>query len=179
MGLSYSVINPDIKDEQNYLKKNMLIESIQALAQAKAESISLLHHESLVLGCDTIVVIDNQILGKPSDYNDAKDMLHCLSGRIHKVYSGIAVICKSINFIQTAVACTDVFFRTISEYELEDYLRTDEYIDKAGGYAIQGKAMNFINKINGCFYNVMGLPVQETIAIFKAYQEFSKGFDNV
>ena len=102
-------------------------------------------------------------------------MLQCLSGQMHKVYSSIALICENMHFKQTAVACTDVFFRNVPETEIDGYLMFDEYTDKAGAYAIQGKAMTFVNRIDGCFYNVMGLPVSETIAIFKAYFDFLKG----
>lgn len=179
MGLNYTIIKPGVEDEQCYIQQNAIEQSIQTLARVKAESVAQYHEESLVLGCDTIVVIDNCIIGKPKDHIDAETMLQRLSGRMHTVYSGVALLCKKIRFVQTAVAQTDVFFRDIVADELRDYLKEEEYTDKAGAYAIQGKAMNFISKINGCFYNVMGLPVQETIAIFKAYKEFSKGSNNV
>ena len=102
-------------------------------------------------------------------------MLQRLSGRMHKVYSGVALTCVDINFTSTAAACTDVFFRDVPEEEIEEYLTVDEYADKAGAYAIQGRAMTFVDKINGCFFNVMGLPISETMSIGKAYTEFLKG----
>ncbi len=175
MGFTFSVLKPDIQNEDEYIQSDRIEESIQELAYAKAESVSGQHESSLIFGSDTIVVIDNRIIGKPTGYDDAKSMLQCLSGKEHKVYSSIALICANIHFKQTAVACTDVYFREIPEIEIDEYLSAGEYIDKAGAYAIQGKAMTFVNKINGCFYNVMGLPVSETIDIFKAYFDFLKG----
>lgn len=175
MGFTFSVLKPTIQNEDQFIKPDRLIESIKELACAKAESISKQHVSSLVFGSDTIVVLNKDIIGKPADYYDAKSMLQNLSGKAHKVYSSIALLCENIHFKKMAVACTEVFFRKIPEIEIEEYLKAGEYSDKAGAYAIQGKAMTFVNKIDGCFYNVMGLPVSETIAIFKAYFDFLKG----
>jgi septum formation protein len=159
MGFDFTVLIPDIKDENLFIQSDRIDESIQELAYAKAESIAAQHVSSLVFSSDTVVVLGNKIIGKP----------------VHKVYSSIALICENMHFNQTAVACTNVFFRDVPESEIDDYLTSDEYADKAGAYAIQGSAMTFVNKIDGCFYNVMGLPVSETIAIFKAYFDFLKG----
>jgi septum formation protein len=175
MGFDFTVLIPDIKDENLFIQSDRIDESIQELAYAKAESIAAQHVSSLVFSSDTVVVLGNKIIGKPVDYADAKSMLLSLSGKTHKVYSSIALICENMHFNQTAVACTNVFFRDVPESEIDDYLTSDEYADKAGAYAIQGSAMTFVNKIDGCFYNVMGLPVSETIAIFKAYFDFLKG----
>ena len=150
-------------------------ESVQKLALAKANSVAARFTSSLVLGGDTVVVVDKQIIGKPINREDAKAMLQRLSGRMHKVYSGVALACVDINFASTAATCTDVFFRDLPDGEIEEYLTFDEYADKAGAYAIQGRAMTFVDKINGCFYNVMGLPISETMSIYKAYIEFLKG----
>ena len=88
-------------------------------------------------------------------------MLQRLSGKMHTVYSGVALYCAEISFSKTAVACTDVYFRDVEEWEIDEYLDHDEYADKAGAYAIQGRAMIFIDKIDGCFYNVVGFPLSK------------------
>jgi len=175
MGFTFTVQPPTIRDEESYIRIERIKDSVRELAQAKAHSIAKQFTSSLVLGSDTVVVTDNKVIGKPQHYDDAKEMLQQLSGKAHKVYSGVALVCAEINFERAATACSDVFFRTISSWEIEEYLTHDEYADKAGAYAIQGKAMTFIDKINGCFYNVMGLPVTETTDLFKAYTEFLKG----
>lgn len=175
MGFTFNVHIPEVENENNYITIDHIEESVQKLALAKANSVAARFTSSLVLGSDTVVVVDKQIIGKPVNREDAKLMLQRLSGRMHKVYSGVALTCADINFTSTAAACTDVFFRDVPDWEIEEYLTVDEYADKAGAYAIQGRAMTFVDKINGCFYNVMGLPISETMSIGKAYTEFLKG----
>ncbi len=175
MGLSFSVCSPILENEDDYLDAENIEKSIQELSLAKAQSVAGDHASSLVLGSDTIVVIDGKIIGKPIDKSQAREMLTSLSGKKHIVYSGVAVACVESGFVTSMVAQTDVYFRTVADWEIDEYLMHDEYGDKAGAYAIQGKAMSFVEKIEGCFYNVMGLPVNETINICKAYTEFSKG----
>ena len=175
MGLTFKIVAHEVDNEESYITIDQIEESIQKLAQAKAESVALGFPSSLILGSDTIVVIDKQVIGKPVHREDAKLMLQRLSGKKHTVYSGVALYCTELPFSETAVACTDVLFRDVEEWEIDEYLDHDEYADKAGAYAIQGRAMTFIEKIDGCFYNVMGLPVSKTIELFNAYIEFLKG----
>lgn len=175
MGLTFRVEAPEIENEEIYIKIDNIEESVQKLAHAKAHSIAARFSSSLILGSDTVVVIDKQVICKPANREDAKLMLQRLSGKMHTVYSGVALVCAELHFSKTAAACTDVFFRSVSEWEIDDYLALNEYADKAGAYAIQGRAMTFIDKIDGCFYNVMGLPVAETIEMYNAYIESLKG----
>jgi septum formation protein len=105
-------------------------------------------------------------------------MLRELSGRAHTVFSAVALLCNAASFAQSAAASTTVYFRAIHESEIEAYLAAGEYADKAGAYAIQGKAMEFVDKIEGCYYNVMGLPISATITLFEHYQS-RKGTGNV
>ncbi len=175
MGFTFSIQPPTIENEEIYIQIDRIEDSVQELALAKAQSVASRFSSSLVLGSDTVVYIDTQVIGKPVSCDDAREMLKQLSGRAHKVYSGVALLCAEINFKTTATACSEVFFRDIAEWEIDEYLTYDEHADKAGAYAIQGKAMTFIDRINGCFYNVMGLPITETINMYKAYTEFLKG----
>ena len=133
------------------------------LAKAKAEDIAQKYPESWVIGADTIVVIDDAILGKPRSKNDARNMLLRLSGRIHQVYTGFAICCKAEKRIFSQVVKTDVLFKKLSEEEIQWYIHTPEPFDKAGAYAIQGIGTFLIRSIHGSYTNVVGLPVCEVI----------------
>jgi septum formation protein len=111
----------------------------------------------LVLGADTIVNLDGQILGKPADAADAARMLHRLSGRSHQVITGIALITASSD--QTAAETTTVRVSPLTDEEIATYIATGEPMDKAGAYAIQGRAARWIPRIYGCYSNVVGLPL--------------------
>ncbi|MBD3343479.1 MAG: septum formation protein Maf [Chitinivibrionales bacterium] len=170
MGLEFEIIVPVIpNEEEEYIVLDDVGGSLQRLADAKATSVSHANPSALVLGADTVVVINGEVLGKPRSADDAARMLMRLAGRMHYVYTAIAARCEKINFNCTALAETKVFFRNISKEDLEYYLAYEHYMDKAGAYAIQGKAMAFVDKIEGCFYNVMGLPVKETINLIEEF----------
>jgi len=169
MGLTITVEKPLSIDEEEHLDSENIEGSIQRLAAIKAQLIAQRNPESLVIGADTIVVKDQQILGKPSDRDHGRRMLNLLSNGRHTVMTGVAIRCEARNYIDTAVECTDVYFRSLSDIEINQYLEHDEYTDKAGAYAIQGKAMIFIEKITGCYYNVVGLPVARIIYLLKDF----------
>ena len=114
-------------------------------------------HELIVTGADTTVVIDNQILAKPADVADAARMLRLLSGRTHRVITGVAVV--TAQHTEVAAEVTAVRFLTLSEEEIAAYIATGEPMDKAGAYAIQGRAARWIPRIEGDYFNVVGLPL--------------------
>ena len=121
----------------------------------------------LVLGADTVVVIDGQTLGKPSDPEDAARMLRLLSGRTHQVHTGICLV-RAPNSIEALKhETTLVTFRKLDEEEIRQYVESGEPWDKAGGYAIQGLASKFVIRISGCYSNVVGLPVALVYEILK------------
>lgn len=111
----------------------------------------------VVLGADTTVTVDDHILGKPEDAADAARMLRLLSGRTHRVITGVALV--SAGAAEVAAEATAVRFLTLSEAEIADYIATGEPMDKAGAYAIQGRAARWIPRIEGCYFNVVGLPL--------------------
>ena len=117
----------------------------------------------IVLGADTTVVLDGEILGKPANAADARRMLRALSGRTHQVLTGIAAATRA--GITSAVESTDVTFSEIPEAELDAYCATAEPLDKAGAYGIQGYAARWIPRIDGCYFNVMGLPIARAVAL--------------
>jgi septum formation protein len=169
MGFSFETIIPDSFDENSYLNNVDLLKSIQQLASIKAGLVAKKKADAIVLGADTIVVKDNRVLGKPKHQTDAFEMLRFLSESEHTVITGVALQCIEENFFKTTVNCTKVFFRKITDSEIDYYLSLDEYKDKAGSYAIQGHAMVFVDKIVGCYYNVVGLPVTSTINLFNDF----------
>lgn len=123
----------------------------------------------IVIGADTIVVLGDRILGKPRDKQDAAGMLQLLSGKTHRVMTGVTVICD-----QREVSCTEiteVTFRTLSEAEIWQYVDTLEPMDKAGAYGIQGGAAKFVEGIRGDYFNVVGLPVCRLSQILREFME--------
>jgi septum formation protein len=120
----------------------------------------------VVLGADTTVVCNGEILAKPDDAEDAKRMLLMLSGRLHEVLTGVAVVTRS--GVISAVESTEVTFSEIPEYELECYCATVEPLDKAGAYGIQGYAARWIPRIDGDYFNVMGLPIARVVRMIEA-----------
>jgi len=129
----------------------------QRLAREKAEAVFAHHPQATVLGADTIVVCDAEILGKPVDAQDATRMLRLLSNREHQVITGVAIITPQGT--RTQADTTTVTMRKISEEEIQSYIATGEPMDKAGAYAIQGGAAPFITSIEGDYTNVVGLPI--------------------
>jgi septum formation protein len=115
--------------------------------------------EALVLGADTVVVVEADILGKPASQDDARIMLRRLSGRIHEVHTGLALLRKPGTMQRVVEEITRVRFASLTEREIEDYIATGEPFDKAGAYAIQGIAGRYVSRIEGCYFNVMGLPL--------------------
>lgn len=169
MGLVFDTVVPSVHDEDALLDTADLTGSLQVLARAKASSVAVNRPDALVLGCDTIVVVDGQVLGKPRDDDDARDMLRMLSGRTHQVMSGVALQCGSEEFSVSATVVTDVTFRELSDADIDWYLRMDQHRDKAGAYGIQEAAMVFVTRVCGCYYNVVGLPVTTTITLLESY----------
>jgi len=138
---------------------------VERLAQEKAAAAfaRINHPDAVVLGSDTSVIIDDEILTKPADAADAKRMLQRLSGNRHQVFTAVAVL--SQNRQQQVCVATDVDFRTLSDAEIERYIATGEPMDKAGSYGIQGKGAILVEKISGSYSNVVGLPLTETAAL--------------
>ncbi len=131
-------------------------EHVRRLARAKAEAVSL-PQGGIVLGADTVVVVDGKILGKPADPEDAIRMLRLLAGRWHEVVTGVCLRAGSQVIVDAET--TRVRFAPLGEDEIRNYAASGEPMDKAGAYAIQGLASKFIDRIEGCYFNVVGLPM--------------------
>jgi len=133
-------------------------ELVRRLACEKAKAIAKTH-SGLVIGADTIVVDDDEVLGKPADAAEARCMLHQLRGHSHQVYTGIAIIDTETGQTYDDICCTDVPMRDYSDAEIKAYVATGDPLDKAGAYAIQHSGFHPVEDLSGCFASVMGLPV--------------------
>ncbi len=136
---------------------------VKTLAEAKAREVAGAYPESWVIGADTIVLIDGEILGKPDSTETARRMIQQLNGQTHEVFTGYAIFCEALKTCISGVEKTDVHFRNLSQQEIEWYIQTDEPYDKAGAYAIQGLGSFLVKRICGSYTNVVGLPVCEVL----------------
>jgi septum formation protein len=143
---------------------------VQRLAETKALAVPSAPDE-VVLGADTTVVIDSQMLGKPADAADARRMIAMLAGRRHRVMTGICL--KSGAETVRECAVTEVWFAPMSAAEIDEYAASGEPLDKAGAYAIQGLASKYVEKIEGCYFNVMGLPVALVYRLYRRFKYFT------
>ena len=133
---------------------------VRRLAEAKARAAaSRVGPPAVVIAADTAVVVDGELLGKPASPEDAGRMLRRLSGRTHQVLTGLAVLQLPEGTACVELETTQVTFAPLSETEIESYLASGEPLDKAGGYAIQGRGGRFITRVEGCYFNVVGLPL--------------------
>jgi septum formation protein len=151
LGVEFEVVIPDVEELEDGDPREMVVEN--ALRKARAVE------GDLVLGVDTTVVVDGRAYGKPGDEAEAERTLTLLSGRSHEVWSGIAL------GEQTSAACTKVTFRPLNVALLRWYLQSGEWVERAGGYAIQGKGAALVESIDGDFWNVVGLPVPELLRL--------------
>jgi septum formation protein len=164
-GISFTVRPADI-DETPMLAESPQV-CAERLAREKAVAVSQSRPEDYVLGADTIVVVDDTILGKPRDADDAARMLRLLSGRMHAVITGVCVVGPVASKVKTASETTLVTFCELCDDEIRDYIATGEPMDKAGAYAIQGIASRWIPRIEGDYGNVVGLPVALVYAMLQ------------
>lgn len=157
-GFSFTVKTSEVDENIGVTQAPLLVRELallKAAAVAKSEK-----EDCLVIGADTVVSIDGEILGKPKDWRDAKRMLLLLSGRAHQVYTGVCVIDAKSGRAACRSERTDVLFRKLTKRQIRAYIKTREPMDKAGAYAIQGGAGRFVRGYVGSFDNVVGLPVK-------------------
>ena len=151
-------------------KAQAVFDQLSAPDGGEPEMAAVLAGEKLaVLGADTTVTLDNHILGKPEDAADAARMLRLLSGRTHRVITGVAVV--TAESTEVAAEVTAVRFLTLADEEIAAYIATGESMDKAGAYAIQGRAARWIPRIEGDYFNVVGLPIALVSTMLESYKE--------
>ena len=152
--IPFSVRVADVDETMD--QKKSPYDEVARLSRQKALAVKPGASE-VVVAADTVVVCDGKVLGKPHSPEEAREMLSLLSGRAHQVMTGLTVICN--DQAQTVTEVTEVHFRPVSPGEIENYVATEEPMDKAGAYAIQGGGAVFVQRISGDYYNVVGLPV--------------------
>ena len=166
-GLPFSVLSSAV--DESPLPGETPAALVQRLANAKADLVTARAvGPAVILAADTVVVVDDKTLGKPSSIEDARDMLQKLSGRTHSVITGVALVRLPDGERRQFIESTLVHFRPVTDQELSYYLATEESLDKAGAYAIQGVAGRYISRIEGCYFNVVGLPLSRVLSELKA-----------
>lgn len=156
-GYTFEILTADI-DENIQVRDPELL--VRELALLKAAAVAKkVHADALVIGSDTVVSLDGEIMGKPADVADAKRMLTALSGRTHQVYTGVCVLDTHDASATSKSDVTHVTFRALSEAEIDAYIATKEPCDKAGAYAIQGEGGKLVERIDGDLNNVIGFPL--------------------
>ena len=162
-GISFEVLAADVDETPH---PNEAPDAyVERLAIEKARAVSAMRPVARVIGADTTVTIDGEILGKPVDEADARRMLRLLSGRPHDVHTGVALV--SARGVRSAVETTRVWFSPMTDEDISWYVATGEPVDRAGAYAIQGYASRFIPRIEGSYSNVVGLPVALVSSILR------------
>lgn len=168
LGLHFTAVAADIDETP---RPDETAEALaQRLAHAKAEALSIAYADARIIGSDTVVALDDQIFGKPVDAHDAARMLSALSGRCHRVLTGVAVSAGGVT--ATRLSVSEVTMADLGADRIADYCATGEPMGKAGGYAIQGLGAQFIMSLSGSYSAVMGLPLHETAELLR-----DTGFD--
>ncbi len=166
LGLEFRILTADV-DEAMDLTADPAAEVARISAKKAAAILPLAGEEELVVCADTIVVLDDRIMGKPADAAEAARMLRALSGRTHRVLTGVTI--HSARGQKTVVETTEVTFRPLREAEIAAYIATGEPMDKAGAYGIQGTAGLFVSGIRGDYFNVMGLPLCTVTLLLRSF----------
>ena len=171
LNVDYRVLSSDVDESvaPNTPPENAVSEIAERKARAILNLEALPETTTYVIGADTTVVLDEEMLGKPVSKENATEMLARLSGRAHEVLTGVALLKAETGnvSISRGVQSTVVFFRNLDEREIEAYVDTEEPMDKAGSYALQGLGSAFVEKIEGCYTNVIGLPIPLTISLLR------------
>jgi septum formation protein len=176
IGLEFSVVVPDVDEAPvvNGGASGSIESQVIRLAEAKVQAVipklpAAGPTRRLVIGADTIVLVDGQVLGKPVSHQDAVDMLRLLAGRTHEVYTGVTVLDLESGQVMSGAERTAVTFADLAEPVIQRYVATGEPMDKAGAYAVQGLGSVFIARIEGCYFNVVGLPLSLLGRLLKAH----------
>lgn len=161
-----SSINPEGIPVSVYVQELALLKATEVKSRVSAKN-------AIVIGADTVVSVDGKILGKPANDEEAYNMLKSLSGKKHQVYTGYCGISTDDGSAVCESVCTDVTFAELSDEEIYDYIHTGECNDKAGAYGIQGKGVMLVEKIEGDYFNVVGLPVRSLVNMLKREFNFN------
>lgn len=165
LGYSFTILATNVEECREPYETAQ--EYVARLSKDKAQAALVLHPDAVVIGSDTVVVCKQQVLEKPQDLEHARQMLRMLSGREHQVMTAVTVVNQEKH--ETVVVSTSVWFKTLSEKEIEQYWQTGEPCDKAGSYGIQGIGGRFVTRIEGSYHAVVGLPLFETDQLLQKF----------
>jgi len=167
IGLDFQVIPSSVEEiADSHLEPQ---EMVLKLAKRKAQAVSREYPQAIVLGADTVVCCEGRILGKPRDREEAAEMLYFLSGRVHEVVSGVVLQRLIPESVRGEAVTTRVKFRDLTDEEITGYIATGEPLDKAGAYGIQGLGALLVERIEGCYFNVVGLPLSRLPDLFREF----------
>lgn len=169
LGLEFRVVPAEVDEEPIAAAISDPERLVTALAREKAISIAAHYPDHLVIGADTVVVLDGMILGKPACEAEARAMLSRLAGRTHRVYTGVAVVHGRSGRTEVCAESTAVTFGDFGPEVIDRYVRTGEPLDKAGAYGIQGLGATLVERIDGCYFNVVGLPLFRLARLLEAF----------
>ena len=167
MGIEFTT-HPSAVDER-LIEAHSPREFAMKAAYLKAQDVASHYDEAIIIAADTVVVIDDRILGKPADAADARRMLETLSGRKHRVITAVAVCNSHTGNVLLDTESTDVYFKILSPGEIDDYIRSGDPLDKAGAYGIQTIGERFVEKIEGDYHNVVGFPINKVKEILEIF----------
>ena len=171
IGLTFKIHPSDIVETPHNVHTNKPVSEVtQELALLKATSVTQYYDHGLIIGADTLVSLDGEPLGKPADDADALVMLSRLSGTCHEVVTGVALIDAATGQHRVWAETTDVYFRQLHADEITAYIQSGEPSDKAGAYGIQGRGAAFVRRIEGCYFNVVGLPLASLVEHLSDFQ---------
>jgi len=165
IGLRFKIIVSNVEEKN---ASTSPVDFVKILSRKKAKAVAINNKNAIVIGADTIVVLKNEIIGKPDSLENAIEILKKLSGKTHLVITGFTIIDSKTKKQITKAVTTKVTFKDLSDQEIKAYVYSSKVLDKAGAYAIQDKAGMFIKEVKGDYFNIVGLP------IFSLYQELKK-----
>lgn len=164
LGINFQYVTSEV--EEKFEGAENVEEQVMKIAAMKAYKVANIYDEAFVVGADTIVYLENQIIGKPKDAYDAQRILKFLSGKMHEVITGVAVVNKRHKICEMFFEKTEVYFKKLNDDIINWYIDSEEPLDKAGAYGIQGKGSLLVEKIHGDYDNVVGLPAGKLLEVF-------------
>ncbi len=167
IGLKFEVVPSNIDEDEKSINNPRRL--VKNLAMEKAKIVSQKVKDGIVIAADSVVVFNGEIIGKPKDDKDAFAILKKLSGNFHDVFTGLVVMDANNGKTLSDVVKSKVKFREIPDEEIMDYVKTGEPLDKAGGYGAQERAAVFLESVDGCFFNIVGLPIAKLVEMLKEF----------
>ncbi|MBZ4642464.1 MAG: nucleoside triphosphate pyrophosphatase [Deferribacteres bacterium] len=164
LGINFQYVTSEV--EEKFDENENVEDQVMKIAAMKAYKVASIYDEAFIIGADTVVYLENQIIGKPKDAYDAQRILRLLSGKMHEVITGVAVVNKKNGICERFFQKTDVYFKKLNDEIINWYIDSEEPLDKAGAYGIQGKGSLLVEKIHGDYDNVVGLPAGKLLETF-------------